>query len=432
MYINEEKKPYPFCPGCSHVQVIEAINRALQKVEADPRRTVMVSDIGCVGLVDSFFNIHTFHGLHGRSFTYAAGIKLANSDLNVFVMVGDGGCGIGGHHLINAARRNIGIKVIAFNNFNFGMTGGQHSVTSFFGSKTRTTPGGHLERGFDLAKLVEAAGSPFVARKLAFDKDLDETIALAMRSEGFAFLDVWEVCTAYYMPMNDFKKPAMEAEIEKLGMKLGVLREERLPEYSCTLRAGRKGSEGETPVTRPIVIAKKFEHRLPQEPFRLILAGSAGMKIVSSAGYLGNAALKCGLHVSQKDDFPITVQSGHSVSEMILSSEEVEYLGVDKPDAVIILSEEGLAKVRKVLPVMEKNSLVIAREGLSLETPAKVVTIDPKRFSNKSLITAALQSLIRLVPLVPQEAFFEVIGEIKNEAIRNENLKAMEIARSWL
>ena len=118
----------------------------MEKVGADPKRTVLVSDIGCVGLADKYFLVHTFHGLHGRSFTYACGIKIAHPDLNVFVVVGDGGCGIGGHHLINAARRNIGIKVICFDNFNFGMTGGEHSITTPCEGITHSTPYGNIER----------------------------------------------------------------------------------------------------------------------------------------------------------------------------------------------------------------------------------------------------------------------------------------------
>ena len=91
---------------------------------------VIVSDIGCSGLSDQYFATSAFHGLHGRSVTYATGIKLANPELTVIVIMGDGGTGIGGTHLINAARRNIGVTVIVMNNLNFGMTGGQHSTTT--------------------------------------------------------------------------------------------------------------------------------------------------------------------------------------------------------------------------------------------------------------------------------------------------------------
>ena len=129
-YIDEARLPYFFCPGCGHGRIIDALNAALIKLELDPREIVIVTDIGCVGLSDKYFVTNTLHGLHGRSLTYATGVKLANPDLKVIVLIGDGGCGIGGHHLLNAARRNIGVTTLVFNNLNYGMTGGEHSVST--------------------------------------------------------------------------------------------------------------------------------------------------------------------------------------------------------------------------------------------------------------------------------------------------------------
>ena len=147
-YRNES--PYPFCPGCGHGSILDHLNAALLELELDPRQVVLVSDIGCAGLSDQYFSTNAFHGLHGRSVTYACGIKLARQDLHVVVLMGDGGTGIGGTHLLNAARRNIGVTVLVFNNMNFGMTGGQHSSTTPFGAATSTTPDGNLEAPLDI------------------------------------------------------------------------------------------------------------------------------------------------------------------------------------------------------------------------------------------------------------------------------------------
>ena len=136
-YRNE--RDYPFCPGCGHGLILNQLNAALVKLGLDPTRVVIVTDIGCQGLGDQYFATHAFHGLHGRSIAYATGIKLADPDLKVIVIMGDGGTGIGGAHLLNAARRNIGLTVLVFNNFNFGMTGGEHSVTTPPGGVTATT-----------------------------------------------------------------------------------------------------------------------------------------------------------------------------------------------------------------------------------------------------------------------------------------------------
>ena len=155
------------------------------KLGLDPKRVVIVTDIGCQGLGDQYFATNAFHGLHGRSIAYATGIKLADPDLKVIVMMGDGGTGIGGAHLLNAARRNIGLTVLVFNNFNFGMTGGEHSVTTPPGGVTATTRAGNLERPLDVCATVAVNGAGFVWRGTAFDSDLADVIAEAVRSESF-------------------------------------------------------------------------------------------------------------------------------------------------------------------------------------------------------------------------------------------------------
>ena len=156
--------PYPFCPGCGHSGILDALNAALVRRGTDPAKVVIVSDIGCSGLSDQYFATSAFHGLHGRSITYATGIKLARPDLDVVVAMGDGGTGIGGAHLLNAARRNIGITVLLFNNFNFGMTGGQHSTTTPTGAFTSTTSSGNLERPLDVCATVAVNGAGYVWR----------------------------------------------------------------------------------------------------------------------------------------------------------------------------------------------------------------------------------------------------------------------------
>ena len=143
-YLDPATVPFPFCPGCGHTTVLNRLNEALVGLQRDPTRIVVVTDIGCSGLSDRHVVTHAFHGLHGRAITYASGLRLADPELTVVVLMGDGGCGIGGAHLLAAARRNIGIAVLVLNNMNFGMTGGQHSVTTPDGAITATTPGGKL------------------------------------------------------------------------------------------------------------------------------------------------------------------------------------------------------------------------------------------------------------------------------------------------
>lgn len=429
-YVNPDRKPYPFCPGCTHGVILDAINDALEKTGADPKRTVLVSDIGCVGLADKYFDVHTFHGLHGRSFTYACGVKLANPELQVFVVVGDGGCGIGGHHLINAARRNIGIKVICFNNFNFGMTGGEHSVTTPNRGRTHTTPDGNIERPFDLCSLTLAANATFVARKTAFEKDLSDTLAEAMKHDGFAFVDVLEICSAYYMPLNEFKKSNLEQMIRDSGLKLGVLKNEKFAEYSKTLRAA--WPESAFAPKPPKGIEAKFKSNLKEGHCSVVLAGSAGMKIVSAATNFARAGLFCGLFATQQDDYPVTVQTGHSLSEIKFSPHQIHYAGIDKPDAALVVSADGLRVAKKTLGLLTEKDVVIKTKGLEFETKAKVYEIDMQDrslgLSKANIMTAAIALLLRVTKLLPPEAFAAVIEAIPKENIRDENMRACKAA----
>ena len=117
--LNKNRPPI-FCPGCSHERIAHALDKAFSNMNLRGDQIVMVSDIGCSGLFDTFFNTHAFHGLHGRALTYAAGLKLSRPELNVVVTMGDGGLGIGGAHLLAACRRNLDLTLLVLNNFNFG------------------------------------------------------------------------------------------------------------------------------------------------------------------------------------------------------------------------------------------------------------------------------------------------------------------------
>ena len=216
--------------------MLDQLNAALVKLQLDPREVVIVTDIGCSGLSDQYFNTNAFHALHGRAVTYGTGLKLVNPNLKVIVIMGDGGCGIGGHHVLNAARRNIGLTVLVLNNFNYGMTGGQHSVTTPHGGITRTTRDGNLERPLDIAGTVAANGANFVVRTTAFDKELPELITQAIMNEGFSLLDIWELCAAYYVPNNTFTRTALENLIAKLRFSTGVIHKEDREEYAQAYR----------------------------------------------------------------------------------------------------------------------------------------------------------------------------------------------------
>lgn len=396
------RTPYPFCPGCGHAQILDRLDDALVALQPDPAKLVIVSDIGCSGLSDQYFATSAFHGLHGRSITYATGIKLARPDLDVIVVMGDGGTGIGGAHLLNAARRNIGITVLVFNNFNYGMTGGQHSATTPTGARTATTPGGNLERPLDLCATVAANGAGYVHRGTSFDPDLAERIAEGVRHPGFALLDVWELCTAHYVPRNKASKRTLGETLDALGFETGVLQRLDRPEYAAALRreldrevvAAEDGS-GDGRVERLAELAALHPAGGPIEPrftsrldrrLGIVLAGAAGGRVRSSARLLARAAVLSGLWAAQRDDYPVTVKTGHSVAQLVVGPEPVGYAGIERPDALLVLSEEGRRKAAPLLARMTAGgTLFVLPPFAGLEPPPGVerVVLDPEESPEK-------------------------------------------------
>ena len=427
-YLDETLLPYFFCPGCGHGMITDHLNAALLKLQLDPHKVVIVTDIGCSGLADRYFATNAFHGLHGRSVTYATGIKLANPELKVIVLMGDGGCGIGGHHLINAARRNIGVTVVVFNNFNYGMTGGEHSVTTPTGGLTSSTPLGQLEHPMDICQTVAVNGASFVARTTSFDKGLPDLLTAAIQNEGFSLVDIWELCTAYYVPNNRFSKSLLEKTLTELQFPTGIIRQAARPEYSQAYRRSVAEKAGKAAMeTRPI---QQGYHSDLDQRLGMVIAGAAGKKINSAATLFCRGAVLSGLWATQRNDYPVTVKSGHSVSEVILSPQEIGYTGISKPEVMLLLFKEGLATVRSQLAAMTENDvLVINCDLLPIETRARLVPIDFKqsgRWANRKEFWAiiALTRLLDEMQIFPMEALKEAVSGRAEFA--EDNLAAIE------
>ncbi len=415
------ESPYPFCPGCGHGTILDHLDEALLRLDLDPRRVVLVSDIGCAGLSDQYFRTSALHGLHGRSLTYAAGIKLARPDLEVLVIMGDGGTGIGGAHFLNAARRNIGMTVLVFNNLNFGMTGGQHSTTTPVGSITSTTPGGNLERPLDICATAQVNGAAYVYRGTTFDSDLTDRVVEAIETPGFSVLDIWELCSAYFMPANKFGRRALEATQRELGFDRGVLVKRSVDEYSAAYRAQ---SSARSRLTAAL-LGVSFRADL-SGPVKIVVAGSAGGKVRSAVRLVGEAAIMSGLFATQRDDYPITVKTGHSLSELIVAPEPIDYTGIERPDTLLILSEEGLQKSRSYLAAMEAGDLVVAMPDLGdIETAARVEILAPAtKIGRAEAAVVAMTALVVGRGLLPVEALRAAASAGRQYA--DQNLTAVE------
>ncbi|MEJ2535971.1 MAG: 2-oxoacid:ferredoxin oxidoreductase subunit beta [Calditrichia bacterium] len=199
-YLRAKKQfPHVWCPGCGHGVVMGSLIRAIDKLALNKDNVVMVSGIGCSSRMTSYVDFNTLHTLHGRPIAYATGIKFANPELPVIVITGDGDAtAIGGNHFIHAARRNIDITVILMNNNIYGMTGGQVSPTTPYGSRGSTAKAGNPEHPFDIAKLAVAAGASFVARTTAYHVPaMDRLIEQAIQNKGFSVVEIFSQCPTY-------------------------------------------------------------------------------------------------------------------------------------------------------------------------------------------------------------------------------------------
>ena len=198
---------------------------AIDSVNLEREKVVIVSGIGCSSRAAGYLDFNTIHTTHGRAIPFATGIKLARPELKVIVITGDGDCSaIGGNHLIHAARRNIEITVIVFNNNIYGMTGGQYSPTTPTGELGTTAPYGNIDRLFDIPQLAAAAGATFTARGTAYHTQLTiKAIRDGITHPGFSLIDCYSLCPTYYGRKN---KKSSAVEMMKYQRDHGVTAEE--------------------------------------------------------------------------------------------------------------------------------------------------------------------------------------------------------------
>lgn len=203
-YLRLDKFPHIWCPGCGNGIIMQAVLRGIRKLDLDQNKVAVVSGIGCSSRAAGYLDFNTLHTSHGRAIAFATGIKMVKPEITVIVLTGDGDCAaIGGNHLIHAARRNIDLTVVVFNNYIYGMTGGQHSPTTLIDDQASTTPYGNLDPPFDLCNLAQAAGATYVARTTTYHvTQLPSFVAKAIQNKGFSFLDVITQCPIYYGRMN--------------------------------------------------------------------------------------------------------------------------------------------------------------------------------------------------------------------------------------
>ena len=419
-----EQAVLPYCKGCGHGVVLRALDRALTTLTLSPEDLAIVSDIGCVGLADSQIGRpHTIHTTHGRSTAFATGLAVADralgaGRLKTIVLIGDGGAMIGLNHLIYGALLDPDVTVLVHNNFLFGMTGGQGSAFSPLGFVTRTTPAGNAVPPLDLGEILVASRARFVARCVATDRELPDLIARAIATPGFAVVEALELCTAYGTTRNALTGPRIRELAATAGYRLGVLRDE--PRPSPALEAA---------VTKPAPTARPMPSIGPallDRQMAVVVAGTAGERVQTAATLLAEGAILAGLSATQKNDNPVTQGTGFSLSEVLLSPDEILFTGIARPDVVIAASQDGAAHLADtgVFARCDASTVVLADADVALpELPAPAVRLPIRKAAGPKLAaTTAIAWWLADSRAVPAEAVWEAaarkFGAAEADAMR--------------
>jgi 2-oxoglutarate/2-oxoacid ferredoxin oxidoreductase subunit beta len=188
-----------WCPGCGDYAILSAVQSVFPELGIPREKFVVISGIGCSSRFPYYMNTYGFHTIHGRAPAVATGVKLMRPDLEVWVATGDGDAlSIGGNHTIHMLRRNVGLKVLLFNNRIYGLTKGQYSPTSEFGKKTKSTPFGSADRPFNPISLAIGSEATFVARSVdVFQQHLRATLKEAAAHKGSAFVEILQNCNIF-------------------------------------------------------------------------------------------------------------------------------------------------------------------------------------------------------------------------------------------
>lgn len=260
--IRSDRMPHIWCPGCGIGVAMRCYAQAILESLIVVEKHVVVSGIGCSGRVAGYMNIDSYHTTHGRAIPFATGMKLANPDLMVTVFSGDGDLvAIGGNHLIHAARRNVDLKVICINNFNYGMTGGQAGPTTPRKARATTAPYGNPELPFNLPYLLAAAGANFVSRWTTLNvRQIKEDILFTFDKPGFTFIEVLAPCPVGFGKSNNIEDGLEEMRIYRQRCVLSHDGDVRAEELGIDLRE-----------EQPIYIGRFVDRDLPPyHPIRII------------------------------------------------------------------------------------------------------------------------------------------------------------------
>ncbi len=402
-----EEGELPFCKGCGHSLIANNIDMALQKNNYSLHDVVIVTDIGCHGIIDKCFKTHTIHGLHGRSVSLASGISagLNNPDKKIIVLIGDGGATIGMQHIIDAAHHNFDMTVIIHNNMLYGMTGGQPSEFTPSGFNTTIAHNGTKRKAYDICQIAALAGAAFVSRVIA-TTDFSAMLSSAFSKKGFSLVEVMEICPSYGVKSNPGMK--LKNVVEDAGLEVKILVDQNVETFKTEYRSDTPSlidSKNSIPTNYCSSLTK---------PVKIVISGSAGEGVQTAAELFAKAAIASGLNVTKKGSYPVTVGVGFSSSDIIISPTEIFYTGTAEMDAIIVTSEEGLDYSYSTIK-NSKEGIIFSDISLTLpETEAKIINHDFRsKTSSKNVSLYALLYYLNYSKVFPMEAMIETFKSEK-------------------
>jgi Pyruvate/2-oxoacid:ferredoxin oxidoreductase gamma subunit len=309
------------------------------------------------------------------------------------------------------------------------MTGGQCSATTPPEASVGSGFLNRLEKPIDICQVAGAAGAAHLARLSAYDSDLAAKITDALCFRGFALMDIWGVCPGRYTRKNRLTPSIIQQNLEELPPVDHLQTLNLRPEYGDHYR---EEASRLAPAASPLRIDPR--HQPPTEERReVVLLGSAGQRVGTAAELLCLAGATAGLQATQKNDYPITVLRGHSVSEVVLSRNAIGFTGIHQPHVVMALAAEGVARRPKIFTTLDVNALVIGAKGVAIpETHATVIEIDCKQrqIKTQDMALAALAVLAQRQMVLRLDMLRSALGLRFDERIRELAMTVVERATS--
>ena len=439
-YIREYALPSIWCPGCGHGVFFKAALHAMANLGLDKDDIVVTCGIGCSARAAYYCDVNGIRTPHGRALAFATGAKVHRPDTKHILFLGDGDCaGIGGNHLIHAARRNIDLTVLVLNNSIYGMTGGQVSPTTPFGDRTTTTVHGNIEEAMNICELAMASGATFVARTTAFH--VPQAVGLIERAilhNGFSLIEGISPCPTSYGRRNNYPTAVsmyehLREEQAKGKIFTGILCDKTQKEYTVLCRdliEREKALGKQDELLLPVI---NDGSKLPCPRFEILLSGTGGQGLITAGIMLAEAGIRSGKNSVQTQSYGPESRGGASRSQVVFSDNEIWYPEVISPDALLVMSQQACSKY---VGSMKEGSIALVDTTFVddiPETKAAIYSLPLTRIAveeagNKIVANVVATSVLAcLTDLVPQHLLEQSVVERVPDKARDINLSAISV-----